>query len=176
MEEIAAVYSRSLFAVAKDRGSLDQVREQLGQVADAVAANRDLQVFFFSPELTTREKQDGLVRMLDGADETLMSFLELLLEKHRMPVLMRIRRHFDALWERENKQLPVTITSAVALDAEVLEHIGKRIGERTASQVVLTAQVEPDILGGLVVRVGNSILDASVRNRIDDIHKQLARA
>jgi ATP synthase F1 delta subunit len=175
MEEIATVYARSLFEVARERETLDEVRDQLGQFADVLAESRELQVFFFSPEFSTHEKQDGLERMLEDADETVMNFLELLIEKHRMPALFRIRRELGVLWERENRMLPVQITSAIELDREMAEAIGERIGKRTGRRVELTTQVEPDILGGIVLRVGNSILDASIRNRLEQLRKQVAR-
>src|SRR6478672_457322 len=116
MEEIATVYARSLFEVAQERDGLDDVREQIGQFADALDDNRDLQVFFFSPYFSSEEKKDALGKLLDGADEAVMNFLELLVEKHRMPAIFRIRREFDHLWEEANRLLPVSITSAVELD------------------------------------------------------------
>src|SRR5919197_6526878 len=112
VEEIAVVYARSLFEVAREQDKLDAVREQLGEFADALSENRDLQVFFFSPYFSTAEKEDGLERVVSGADPVIVNFLELLIEKHRMPVLMRIRANYEALWEEENKLLPVHITSA----------------------------------------------------------------
>src|SRR3954468_23391174 len=116
MEEIAAVYARSLFEVAMEQGKLDELREQLGQFADAMDQDRELQVFFFSPYFSTEEKQDGLDRAVSGADEILINFLKLLIDNNRMPVIFRPRRGYDALWEDENQLLPVQITSAVELD------------------------------------------------------------
>jgi ATP synthase F1 delta subunit len=174
VEQIAQVYSRSLFEVAKEQGKLDEVREQLGQIADAISENRDLQVFFFSPYLSTEEKKEGLHKALEGADETLLNFLELLVEKHRMPAIFRIRRQFDELWEEENRRLPVTVTSAIDLDESTVRQIGDAIGEQTGRSIELTSKVDPDILGGIVVRVGNSILDASIRNRLEQLRKQVA--
>ena len=176
MEEIASVYARSLFEVAKEQGKLDEVREQLGQVADAINDDHELQVFFFSPYFSTEEKKDGLGKVLDGADPAVLNFLELLVEKHRTPALFRIRRAYDVLWEHENKLLPVTITSAVELDEDVARRIGEQIGEQTGQRVELTQTVDPDIIGGLVLRVGNSILDASIRNRLDNLRKNVAKA
>ena len=175
MEEIAQVYARSLFEVARDGGKLDDVREQLGQFADALEADRELQVFFFSPYFATEEKKQGLGKMLSGADPIVVNFLELLIEKHRMPALFRIRRTFDALWRDENRLLPVSVTSAVALDDTTVRQIGDRIAQQTGRRVDLTARVEPDILGGIVVRVGNSVLDASVRHRLEKLRRQVAR-
>ena len=176
MEEIAAVYARSLFEVASEQGKLDEVRQQLGEFADAMEADRELQVFFFSPYFSTQEKQDGLDRAVSGADETIINFLKLLIENHRMPVIFRVRRGYDVLWEQENKLLPVQVTSAVELDKATVKQIGDRIAEQTGQKVDLSASVEPDILGGIIVRVGNSIIDASIRARLEQLRKQVARA
>jgi len=176
MEEIAAVYARSLFEVAKDQGKLDDVRSQLGEFADAMDASRELQMFFFSPYFSTQEKEDGLDRAVSGADETVVNFLKLLIENHRMPVIFRVRREFDRLWQEENQLLPVQVTSAVALDDATVKHIGDRIAEQTNRKVELSSNVDPEILGGIVVRVGNSILDASIRNRLEQLRRQVARA
>jgi ATP synthase F1 delta subunit len=176
VEEIAQVYARSLFEVAEEAGKLDDVREQLGQVSDALADDRDLQVFFFSPYFSTQEKTEGLEKAISGAEPIFLNFLELLIEKHRMPALLRIRRVYDSLWEDYNKLLPVQITSAVELDSKVVKHIGDQISEQTGRKVDLSATVEPDILGGIVVRVGNQVLDASIRRRLDVLRKQIARA
>jgi len=175
MEEIAIVYARSLFEVAREHGDLDSVREQLGQFADAVDQNHDLQVFFFSPYFSTQEKKDGLAATLEDADPTVTNFLELLLEKHRMPAIFRIRRQLDRLWEEENRLLPVHVTSATKLGKATVAQIGKRISEQTGRKVELTSRIEPDILGGLIVQVGNSILDASIANRLEQLRKQVAR-
>ena len=176
MEEIAAVYARSLFEVAKEQGKLDSVREQLGEFADALEETRELQVFFFSPYFSTAEKQDGLDRAISGADPVFVNFLKLLIENHRMPVIFRVRRGFDALWEDENKLLPVRVTSAVELDSGTVSQIGDKIAEQTGRKVDLSSEVDADILGGIVVRVGNSILDASIRNRLEQLRRQVARA
>jgi F-type H+-transporting ATPase subunit delta len=175
MEEIAEVYGRSLFAVAQEHGKLDDIREQLGQFAEALQDNRDLAVFFFSPYFSTPEKKDGLTKTLEGADETLVNFLELLIEKHRMPAVFRIRRYYDGLWERENKVLPVQIRTATELDDKIVKQIGDRIAKDTGQKIELTADVDPEILGGIILRVGNSILDASIRNRLDNLRKHVAR-
>ena len=176
MEEIAAVYARSLFEVAKDQGKLDDVRAQLGEFADAMHESRELQMFFFSPYFSTEEKRDGLDRTVSGADPIVVNFLKLLIENHRMPVIFRVRRGFDELWEHENRLLPVQVTSAVELDSATVKQIGDRIAEQTGQKVDLSATVEPEILGGIVVRVGNQVLDASIRNRLEQLRKQVARA
>jgi ATP synthase F1 delta subunit len=176
VEEIAQVYSRSLFEVAKEHGNLDLIRDQLGQFTDALEQNRELAIFFFSPYFSTEEKKQGLNRALVDADPVFRNFLELLIENHRMPVIYRARRQFEALWDVEHRLLPVDVTSAVPLDPAVSEELGRKIREQTGQNVELTSTVDPDILGGIVLRVGNSILDASISNRLQQLRREVAKS
>jgi F-type H+-transporting ATPase subunit delta len=162
--------------VAKDGGVLDRVHEELDEFADALETDRNLQVFLFSPYFSSEEKTDGVTRIVTDADERFVNFLELLAERHRMPALFRIRRAFDSMWAEENRLLPVTVTSAVELDEGLVNDIGKRIEEQTGRRVELSSNVDPDVLGGLQVRVGNMVLDATVRNRLEQLRKQVAKA
>ncbi len=168
------MYARSLFEVAMEADKLDEIREQLGQVADAIADQHELQVFFFSPYFSPDEKKEGLRKAVSDADPIILNFVDLLIEKHRMPAIMRIRQTYNGLWEQENDVLPVTVTSAVELDEDTVRQIGDRIGEQTGRKVELSSKVEPDLLGGIVVRVGNSIIDASIRSRLEQLRKQVA--
>jgi F-type H+-transporting ATPase subunit delta len=176
MEELGQVYARSLFQVAKEHGVLDEIQEQLGLWADALGENKDLQTFFFSPRFSTAEKKDAIRKIIDGGDERFLNFLELLAERHRLPATFRIRREFDDLWREEHKLLSVEVTSAIELDESLVSSIGARIEERTGRRIELTSRVDPDIIGGLVLRVGNKILDASVHGRLERLRRQLTRA
>jgi F-type H+-transporting ATPase subunit delta len=176
MQEIAEVYARSLFEVAKEQDVLDDIHDQLGEFVDALDGSRDLQVFFFSPYFSSEEKKDGITKVVDGGEEHFVRFLELLAERHRMPVVFRIRREFDSLWADENRLLPVTITSAVELDEATVKKIQKEIEEQTDRRTELTTAVDPDLIGGLAVQVGNSIMDGTVRARLERLRRQVATA
>ena len=175
MEEIAEVYARSLFEVAKEHDVLDDVHEQLGEFAQALHENRDMAVFFFSPYFSTEEKKEALERSIEGAEPLFMNFLEALIERHRMPVIFRIRDRFETYWDAEHRLLPVEVTSAVELERSIVKNIGEKIGEQTGKEIEITAHVDPQILGGMVLRVGNFILDASIRNRLNQLRKQVAQ-
>jgi ATP synthase F1 delta subunit len=175
VEEIAQVYARALFEVAKEHGLLDQVRDDLNEFAQALHDNRELAVFFFSPYFSTEEKKDGLKKAVTGADPAFMNFLEALIERHRMPAIFRIKAQYQDMWEDARDLLPVELTSAIELDSATVASIGERVGEQTKRTVELTSTVDPDILGGIVLRVGNVILDASIRNRLEQLRKQVAR-
>jgi F-type H+-transporting ATPase subunit delta len=176
VEEIARVYAEALFEVGKEKGTLDELRSELAEFADALAEDKQMQVFFFSPYFSSAEKKEGIHRVIKGGNEEFVNFLELLAEKHRMPVIFRIRRQFDELWKRENRQIDVTVTSATELDKSVVKQIGKEIEDQTGEKVSLSTEVDDSILGGLVLQVGNMVLDASIRNRLEKLRKSVAQA
>ena len=176
MEEIAAVYSRSLFDVAKEHDKVDEIHDALGQFTDELDSNRELQVFFFSPYFSSQEKKDGIEKVIENGDEHFIRFLELLAERHRMPALFRIRREYDRLWAEENKMLPVTITSAVELDEDTVKELGQKIEDQTGQTIDLTANVDPNLIGGLRMQVGNMVYDATIRGRLEKLRREVARA
>jgi F-type H+-transporting ATPase subunit delta len=176
VQEIADVYARSLYEVAREHDAVDDIREQLDEFSDALEENRELRMYFFSPYFSSDEKKDGIERVLDGADEHLMRFLGLLAERHRLPVIHRVRRQFDELWAEERQLINVQVTSAVELDKRTAKSIGDQIQEETGHDVELSTKVDPEILGGLVIRVGNKIMDASVRTKLDNLRRQVATA
>jgi ATP synthase F1 delta subunit len=176
MADVARVYAEALFEAGRDKGKLDALQQQLAQFADEVDCNRELQVFFFSPYLSTAEKGEGIERAITGAEPELINFLELLVDKHRMTEVFRIRREFDELWKHENRRLDVTVTSAIELDAAVVEQIGREVERQTGDKVDLASTVDGDILGGIVLQVGNMVLDASIRSRLEKLRKSVAQA
>jgi len=176
MAEAARVYAEALFEAGKDKGKLDSLQSQLAQFTEVVDRNHDLQVFLFSPYLSSNDKKEGLGRAISGAEPELLNFLELLVEKHRMPEIFRIRREFDELWKKENRRLDVTVISAVELDQAVVEKIGQEVERQTGEAVELSSRVDDGILGGIVLQVGNMVLDASIRSRLEKLRKTVATA
>jgi ATP synthase F1 delta subunit len=176
VEEIARVYAEALFESAQDRDKLDDVREQLNTFADAVDENRDLQAFLFSPYFSSDEKMKGLDTAVSGADDEFINFLGLLVEKHRMPAIFRIRAKFEELYAEATKRLEVNVTSAIELDKSVVKQVGEEIEKQTGRKVKLSATVDEDVLGGLVLRVGNVVLDASLRSKLEKMRREIARA
>jgi ATP synthase F1 delta subunit len=176
MQDVAHAYADAFFEVGKEKGKLDALRDQLGQFAEALDRDRDLQVFFFSPYFSSGEKIDGAKRAIVGADPESLNFLELLIEMGRMPEIFRIRREFEELWKHENRRIDVTVTSAVELDPAVVSKIGEEIQRQTGQEVELASRVDEDILGGVVLQVGNMVLDASIRSRLEKLRKSVATA
>ncbi len=93
-----------------------------------------------------------------------------------MPAIFAIRRRFDELWAEASKRLEVTVTSAVELDQSVVDKVGEEIERQTEREIDLETDVDPEILGGLVLRVGNMVLDASLRSKLERLRKEVASA
>jgi F-type H+-transporting ATPase subunit delta len=93
-----------------------------------------------------------------------------------MPAIFRIRQHFDEKWAKENRRLEVRLTSAVPLDSSVAERVGQEIARKTEMKIDLASDVDESILGGLVLRVGNMVLDASLRAKLERLRKEVASA
>jgi ATP synthase F1 delta subunit len=176
MDEIARVYADALFEAAKEKDKLEEIHSELDEFADFMDESNDMRVFFFSPYFSSDEKRAAIGETVSGASEEFVNFLELLAEKHRMPVVFLIRKRFDELWAEENKRLEVTLTSAIELDQSVVDQVGKEVERQTDRTIDMQAEVDPDILGGLVLRVGNRVLDASLRSKLDRLRKEVASA
>jgi len=176
MADAARVYAEALFSAGEDKGKINELQSQLAEFADAVDGNRELQVFLFSPYLSSQDKKEGLARAITGAEPEFANFLELLVEKGRMPEVFRIRREYDELWKKANRRLDVTVTSAIELDPSVVGKIGEEVERQTGEKVELSSEVDNEILGGIVLRVGNMVLDASIRTRLEKLRKSVASA
>ena len=176
MADAARVYAEALFSAGEDKGKINELQSQLAEFADAVDGNRELQVFLFSPYLSSQDKKEGLARAITGAEPEFVNFLELLVEKGRMPEVFRIRREYDELWKKANRRLDVTVTSAIELDPSVVGKIGEEVERQTGEKVELSSEVDDGILGGIVLRVGNMVLDASIRTRLEKLRKSVASA
>ena len=116
------------------------------------------------------------MKAIDGADPAVENFLMLLTENQRLPVIFRVREEYDRLCDEAEDLLAVTVTSAVTLDPTVVSRIGDQIGRQTGRKIELAEEVDPAIIGGFIVRAGDSILDASIRNRLEQLRTEVARA
>jgi len=174
MEQIARIYAQSLFEAAVDHDKVDSIRDQLGEFTIAVEQSNELSLFLFSPYFSGEEKSDGIERIIEGAEPEFINFLQLLAQKHRLPAIFRIRQRYETLWAEHHKLLSVTVTSAVQLPQDTIEKIGASVAGQTGRKVEMESRIDDSIIGGLVLQVGNIVLDASIRNRLEQLKKQVA--
>jgi len=170
------IYASALFSAAKDGSRLTEVHEEL---ADFVAATRDvpeLRALLENPEIDHRTKQAALGELLAGGEEIVRNFLLLLIEKGRAAQLEEITREFEALVAAEEKRLAVELTTAYELSDADAKQIVAQIEKQSGRHVEATRSVDPDLIGGFVLRAGSMLVDASVRGRLERLRQDLKRS
>jgi len=169
-------YARALFEAAKEKGRLAKVREELGDFVAAVEQVPELDGLLRNPQLDPRAKAQALEDVLGGADELVRNFLLLTVEKNRGGQLPEIHREFERLMAKEERRLTVELTTPHELsDDEASEIIGQ-IEKASGRPVDATRNVDPDLIGGMVLQAGSLRVDASVRGRLDRLRKDLTTA
>jgi F-type H+-transporting ATPase subunit delta len=167
------IYAKALFGAAKDAGRLARVREELSDFVAAVEQVPELRELLRNPQLDPRAKSGALEAVLGDADELVRNFLLLLAEKGRAGQVEEIQREFERLALAEERRLEVELTTAVELDGKEERRIVEQIERATGRKVDATRKVDPDLIGGVVLRAGSLRVDASVRGRIERLRQEL---
>jgi F-type H+-transporting ATPase subunit delta len=150
------------------------VHDELPRLRDAIAESDDLRALLDNPEADSRVKGDVFGRVAQGADELVVNFVRLLAEKGRAAELAEIVEELDALVAAEQRILDVQLTTAHELSDDEFGRILGRIEEASGRKVQASRDVDPELIGGLVLQAGSMRLDASVRGRLDRLRQELA--
>jgi F-type H+-transporting ATPase subunit delta len=173
---VARTYARALFDIAKEHGKLDEIREELDSFVTTISEVPELQALIRNPELDPRAKAEALAAVLQGADEILRNFARLVAEKGRAPMLEEIAREYDALVAAEEHILNVELTTAFELSDGEANAIVKQIEKASGQRVEAERTVDPELIGGVVLKVGSLEVDSSVRGRLERLRRELAGA
>jgi F-type H+-transporting ATPase subunit delta len=170
---VARTYARAIFGSAKEAGRLDEVGDQLHQFVGATKDVPELRALIRNPEVDLRAKADVLEAMLEGADELLRNFVRVVTEKGRAPMLEEIADEYDALVAAEERILNVELTTAFELSDEEADAIVKQIEQASGQRVEAERTVDPDLIGGIVLKAGSLEADSSVRGRLMRLRREL---
>ena len=167
------IYANALFEAAQEKGRLEVVRDELHAFVEAVDEVPELRELLLTPEVDARQKVDALSALLADADELTRNFLLLVTEKNRASQLHEIAREFEALVAREEGILDVELTTAVELSEDEATKLLGQIEQVSGPRLRATRRVDPDLIGGFVLRAGSYRADASVKGRLDGLRRQL---
>jgi F-type H+-transporting ATPase subunit delta len=176
MAVVARTYARALFEAAKDEGRIDEVRDQLATFVEAVDDVPELRSLIRNPELDPPTKAAALDAVLEGSDELIRNFVRVVTEKGRAGQFDEIAREYEALVAAEEQILSVELTTAYELSDDEAAAIVKQIEEASGQRVEAARTVDPDLIGGLVLKAGSLEVDSSVRGRLDRLRRDLAHA
>ena len=173
-DNVARVYARALFDAAREAGVVEPVGRDLGDFVAALAASASLRDVLADPQVDTSAKQRILIEITRGGQTLVANTLQLLLERGRFGLVVELREAYEALAATEADLVKVEVTAAVELTAAARKKIAARIAKVAGRRVELAARVDPDIIGGLLLRVGDVIVDGSVQARIRQLRRRLA--
>jgi len=167
------IYAEALLQAAKEKGSLEAAREQFAELAGALESSPELAELLRNPQVDAGAKGDVLESVLGDADESFRHFVSLVAEKNRAGELLEIHTEWERLLAAEEQVLTVELTTAVELsDEEAAEIVGK-IEKASGRKVEATRDVDPNLIGGLVLRAGSMRVDGSIRGRLDGLRNEL---
>jgi F-type H+-transporting ATPase subunit delta len=172
---VARNYAEALVNVAAKDGQVDAVLDELDEfVADMFGPDRPYARVLVAPTIPTADKDRILVQAFQGqASSILMRFLRVLNGHGRLALLPQVARSARDLWDRRQNRVHVTVRSAAPLDEAQQGTLRDRLGRMIAATPVVHWQVDPDLIGGLVVQVGDQVYDASIRNGLRQLRRRL---
>jgi F-type H+-transporting ATPase subunit delta len=176
MAVVARTYARALFDAAKEHGKIDEIREELDWLVATIREVPELRAVIRNPQLDPPAKAEALAAVLQDADEILRNFARLVAAKGRAPMLEEIAREYDALVAAEERILNVELTTAFELSDAEADSIVKQIEEAAGRRVEAERTVDPDLIGGIVLKVGTLEVDSSVQGRLERLRRELAGA
>jgi F-type H+-transporting ATPase subunit delta len=168
-------YARALFSIGVDRGSFEQLGKELDAVADLLTGSAELRQALENPVFKGSEKRAVLQSLLPRVAPTpdVQKFVLLLLERRRLPAVPAIARAYREMADLHTGRVRAHVTSAQPLGPAELERVRQSLARRTGKQVILEASVDPALIGGLVARVGDLVLDGSVRTQLGALRDRL---
>jgi F-type H+-transporting ATPase subunit delta len=173
---VARTYARALFDAAQEKGRLEEVREELQDFQAALRDVPELSALLRNPQLDPSAKAGALEQLLGGADELVRNFLRVVAEKGRSAQIGEIIREFEALYAAEQAVLNVELTTAYELSDAEAGDIVAQIEKASGRAVDASRRVDPNLIGGIVLKAGSRLADGSVRGRLNRLRQELVRS
>ena len=175
-QQLGDVYARALLAFAADAGNVDQLVDELGEVVEAINGVAGLRDALESPRIGANSKMDLLDKAFAGkVEKGLLHFLKVVGNKGRFDCLGAIASSAKTLRDEMSGRVQAVVTSASPMDSEVVGRITDQLSKTLGKDVSLQVLVDPEILGGIVVRVGDTVYDGSVVNQLSQVRARAVK-
>ena len=171
--KIARVYATALYQAATQADRTEQVRRDLGEFVQAVQDSEELRQLLATEVVSDPKKKEILLELTQGGDEYVVNLLRLLVDKSRETEVAGIYRAFVALVERAQGLVHVEVVTAVPMTVPLQEALRAKIVSSLGKTVELKLSVDEELLGGLRLRIGDKVADASVRHRLERLRESL---
>lgn len=172
--QLALKYAQAVYELAAEKHLLDRAQEQLQMVESALASHGDLSVLFYHPRVPATAKKEVIAQVFkEQLEDFLYKFLLLLVDKRRETVLPGIIKEYVRLANEERNIGEADVTSAMALTEAQLQALAAQLGKVTGKNIVLKTHVDPRIMGGVIVKIGDKLIDGSVKRRLQSLQTAL---
>jgi F-type H+-transporting ATPase subunit delta len=175
LETVAARYAQALLEIGAETGSLQQVSDQVSELAVAYTSSRDLKTVLTSPLVNASERSSVIGELCTrmGCSQVVRNMVGLLVERRRMAILPSMARALRTLSDERAGLVRAEVSSAKALSEDYVRRLQGELEKMTGRKVVLDRKVDPSLIGGVVTRVGDLVIDGSIRTRLADLKSQL---
>lgn len=165
-------HAQAVYEIARERGELERWQADLKAIATALAAP-ELVAFLGNPKVPLEAKIQLVGQSLPGANPLALNLVYLLIARRRLGLVEQLTLEYDRLLDAHRGLEHAEVTSAVTLNEGQKERLARRLASLTGKKIVLSVSVDPAVVGGLVVRVGDKLIDGSTRARLADLKKSL---
>jgi ATP synthase F1 delta subunit len=173
---VATTYAEALYEAALDADAVDDVAADVDAFTAAVGESDELRTVLDNPEIDSKAKKGVIAAVAADAQPLFANFLQVLVNRGRLPELLEIADAFRERVARATARLEVEAVTAIPLPDDLKARIVESLEAKTSTTVELTESVDPDVVGGLVLRVGEVVVDGSVRHRIEELRRELTGA
>lgn len=176
-ETVARNYAETLFELARRHEGIEAYHDALGTVARLLDESPDIRLFLETPRIESKRKKDVLKRVFaDRVPKPFLNFLLVVVDKRRQRLLRAISAEFHEIVDEHLNRAHIQVTAARPLSDDTVERIGRAFSRVLDKEAVPHVRVNPAILGGVVVRTGDTIYDGSLRRRVEGMRRALLSA
>lgn len=174
MSQVAKRYARAMFEVASAQGVVDRVEEELFALAQTLTSSSQLEQWLVHPHVTGEQKKEAFRPALGSMLEITGNLLFLLIDRHRESELPTIAAAYKLLADEVRGTADAEVTTATALTEEDQKRLSTVFEKVVGKTVRITHQVDPEILGGVIVRIGDRLYDGSLKTKLHRFQRELA--
>ncbi len=174
LNDVARVYASSLFEIAKEKNIISQVEEDLRVVSQVLTEEADFKSYIYAPGITIEAKKSFLNKVFAGnISENTLNLLNLLIDNDRQDSISGIYEAFVELGDEHNNRERITIITQASLDESLIASIKSQIGEKLNKEIIVTEKVDESILGGIIIKIGDLVIDGSLSKGLKNIKRNL---
>ena len=169
-------YARALFEIAKERGLVDRVEQDLESIGNMLGSSAEFRAYLLSPRIAQGEKKKAVAAMMSNADPLSIDFVQLLIDKRREDSLVEIAKMFLDLKRQAAGIVHARVETVTELDERLMGDLKAKLEEITGKHVELETELNEDLLGGMRIHLGSKLIDGSLKRRLDALREKLYAA